>query len=273
MSHFSVTVLVPRERFNEAFTLREQAEGLVESLLEPYDENKQVEEYERDCSCRGMKAKMEAFKYADIEETLDSLRKSWWAMPENERPEWATHIAAHNQREAEYLSTHPLKDATDPECDDCHGTGTYMTQYNPNSKWDWYQVGGRWTGALTGGAYDPEKDPANIEPCKFCNTTGIRTDLDPKGTTCNGCNGAGRSVKWPTQWAEVDDDVAPVASLPDDYGTFAVLTPDGCWHERGQMGWFGTTSNEMSDEEWTDMTKKLLTEHSTCIAVVVDCHI
>ena len=37
---------------------------------------------------------------------------------------------------------------------------------NPDGHWDWFQIGGRWTGHLSD--YDPEKDPANIERCDLC---------------------------------------------------------------------------------------------------------
>lgn len=64
--------------------------------------------------------------------------------------------------------------------------------------WDWYQIGGRWTGQLTG--YDPEMDPDNLEEvCKTC-----------EGKGCNVCDGKGGRPKWPTDWKPVDDDVMPL---------------------------------------------------------------
>jgi hypothetical protein len=35
------------------------------------------------------------------------------------------------------------------------------SEIEENQKWDWYQLGGRWTGHFDG--YDPETDPNNIE--------------------------------------------------------------------------------------------------------------
>lgn len=88
------------------------------------------------------------------------------------------------------------------------------------SDWDWYMIGGRWTGILSNGKYAPEKDPANQQECSLCSGTGIRTDgvglqhgfpereLDPEraarlGRTkgwCNACAGEGRYPVWPTRW-------------------------------------------------------------------------
>src|SRR5438105_14919384 len=73
------------------------------------------------------------------------------------------------------------------------------------SFWDFYQIGGRWTGLFDG--YDPEKDPKNIVKCDLCHGTGKRDDKigrkarerDPS-YACNACGGKGERVTWPTQW-------------------------------------------------------------------------
>jgi hypothetical protein len=66
---------------------------------------------------------------------------------------------------------------------------------NPNRKWDYWTVGGRYSGRLAPG-YDPQKDPANLEDC-FCSDRRS----DPSG--CNSCNGTGRRAKWPSKWTDV----------------------------------------------------------------------
>lgn len=76
----------------------------------------------------------------------------------------------------------------------------YGSYTNPNKKWDWWQVGGRYSGRFLNG-YAPEDDPINQEPCYLCGATGTRKDRDPNGTECNGCQGTGIKTKWPTQWA------------------------------------------------------------------------
>ncbi len=88
---------------------------------------------------------------------------------------------------------------------------TYWT--NPRSFWDWWQIGGRWTGALSD--YNPAADPANVEICDLCSGTGSRPDGARFGAEwmestggCNGCGGKGTRTKWPTAWARYDGDVA-----------------------------------------------------------------
>lgn len=44
------------------------------------------------------------------------------------------------------------------------------------SLWDWYTIGGRWSGALTG--YDPYSDPSNKTVCRWCNGLCYRVTSD-----------------------------------------------------------------------------------------------
>lgn len=60
--------------------------------------------------------------------------------------------------------------------------------------WDWYQIGGRYTGRMIID-YDPTTDPRNqAEPGDLLNMDG---------------------VKWPTQWASYDGDVQTIVSEQD----------------------------------------------------------
>lgn len=74
---------------------------------------------------------------------------------------------------------------------------------NPRSFWDWWQLGGRWTGYLSD--YDPHTDPANMEPC----------DHYGHGLPCNQCESTGLRLKWPTEWVAVDKDLIPAKVVAD----------------------------------------------------------
>jgi len=56
----------------------------------------------------------------------------------------------HDKLEKKTLENHPLYQKPDPKCEECEGTGEYMTTCNPDGHWDWYVVGGRWAGMLKG---------------------------------------------------------------------------------------------------------------------------
>jgi hypothetical protein len=115
------------------------------------------------------------------------------------------------------------------------------------SRWDWYQVGGRYTGTFDG--YDPETDPANIVSCEICQGTGLRNDqlgrdhrlLNPE-YTCNGCDGAGQRVEWPTQWVEHAGDITTRANATELVGedrlTAYAFLRNREWRERSRLGWW-----------------------------------
>jgi hypothetical protein len=145
--------------------------------------------------------------------------------------------------------------------------------------WDWYQVGGRWSGTLDD--YDPETDPKNSETCDYCGGTGDRATFrkeDPAlqhPSGCNACLGKGKRTTWPTQWGFRTGDVQPIDKITQEqYERFyRVVTPSGRkydkerlepWHEKIE-DW--TKPLAMPPLEW------LKTEYPDHLVVVVDNHV
>lgn len=55
---------------------------------------------------------------------------------------------------------------------------------------------------------------------------------------------------------------------------YAFVTTNGEWVERGEMGWFGISSNEMNEDEWDSKFREYLkTLDKDIILTLVDCHI
>ena len=108
--------------------------------------------------------------------------------------------------------------------------------------WDWYQVGGRWTGSLS--EYNPEDDPNNKDE-----------------------NG---KIQWPTNWQKHEQDCIPIEQLTEEqiekFYAFIV--------ER--YGWLGGETyypwrtqdhfvkNERPPLEWLKKQGKF--------ATIIDCH-
>jgi hypothetical protein len=91
--------------------------------------------------------------------------------------------------------------------------------------WDWYQIGGRWTGLFD--SYDPETDPENTETCTLCAGSGKRPDMTV-ANGCNGCAGTGTAKKWPTDWKKHPGDIIPVSQLTEEHlGKFHRVVLDG----------------------------------------------
>lgn len=150
--------------------------------------------------------------------------------------------------------------------------GTYRSQYNDDSKWDYWLIGGRWSGIFEPD-YDPEKDPANQEPCRFCAGTGGRAtppNSGPGDYPCNGCNATGTAVKWPSFWVQRGNSAPASPDLP---APFAFITPDSEWIERGKMGWWGIVTDESDESEWKAHAKAVYEKYHDHIAVALDCHI
>jgi hypothetical protein len=294
MSHFKTLILLENPT---------DIESEVAEALAPFDENTEVPEYFRKCHCIGTVAFNEATEKAGAKfGTLNDLRKSFKNKKDKSDKVWKKHIKPYQEYRDSLIAKHPMKDKPDSACGfyvgdyweqqakegkldkdklgqryedklGCGGTGSYISTYNPDSKWDWWVIGGRWQGDLDPD-YDYEKDERNWETCDLCNGTGDRKDLTPASWKkecggCNGCHGKGTKIKWTLAPHEVGN--IKLVSEILDYVPFAIVTPDGRWHEKGNMGWWGIVSDEQ--ENWSAIAKRILQEHQSCVAVLCDLHI
>lgn len=270
MSHFPVLVL-------------HRPEQTVDELLAPFDSELEVPEHEEPCQCVQEAAwdlarieaeaqteppsarRQQEFREAhgeELEQLLGS-RSPDVARGRQLNEQWLA-IGAAWRRAYNAALDRAMRSATaDPDCSDCQGTGRVRTTSNPNAKWDWYEVGGRFTGVLDG--YDPTADPENWETCYLCGGTGQRTDIVVEGG-CNGCQGSGRALK--DRWKPHPGDTRPAAELPPDYTPHAVVTPLGEWYEIPQPGYHGM----VWEEQWMAQVRELLQLCSDCLATIVDIH-
>lgn len=148
-----------------------------------------------------------------------------------------------------------------------------MEPYGDGKEWDWFQIGGRWTGHFDG--YDPERDPANIQTCDLCGGTGDRADLTPpewkaKCGGCNGCHGKGQKSKWPTQWKRHSGDVKPVEALTaKDVDLYAICVEGYGWQAKEVYRPFSAEPFVPLPMPSVEEIKAKFPHH---LAVVVDCH-
>lgn len=115
--------------------------------------------------------------------------------------------------------------------------GNLISRYNPDSKWDWYSVGGRWSGFLL----LKEKD-ASGEPIQ----------------TNEACI------------SEIDWE----AMKQHRFAPFCYVTVDGEWCEKGEMGWWGASFNDQPEDEWKQEYEDYIQQlDPDCLVTVVDFHI
>jgi hypothetical protein len=270
MSHFPVLVM-------------HKPDQSVDQLLAPFDAKLEVPEREEACTCVQEAAWSLARAEADAQvgtpssqtsrqfrekhgEELDQILAS--RTPNIDRgkqlnEEWLAITAPWRRAYKAALGPAMATAKPDPDCEFCEGTGRDRTTSNPNAKWDWYLIGGRFTGVLDG--YDPTQDPENWETCRLCHGTGQRTDMVVEGG-CNGCRGTGRALK--EQWKTHPGDTRPVSLLPPDYTPHAVVMPLGEWLEIAEPGYHGM----VWEENWMAQVRELLQRHSDCFATIVDVH-
>lgn len=147
----------------------------------------------------------------------------------------------------------------------------YLSTYNPKSKWDWYSFGGRWGDNDFGPTLKDSKflrDAEELEEDEqFWNDWVLQKNPEK-------CEKAVLMYK-PQYYLDKYKDLETYMKAKKYNMPYAILTPDGVWHEPGKMGWFDSlgTSQEELDFEINAYERyvKPLDQNLPC--VLVDCHI
>ena len=276
MSHYYVGVIVPKDT--------EGIEAKVRELLALYDENIEVEEHDEDCYCVGNEATREAREQTEKKFPIEELRKKfaeeisdpYEAKLMEDNPaltkddmfgytlnddyiddEWEKMRKPRTDFEEEFITNHPMKDEPNPECDECEGTGIYKSTYNPDSKWDWYSFGGRWNGTINGN-YEGSGDGFNFgsEFREVEQNIAKVTDVIANE----------QEIRAIEDEKERNKAIREKTRIP-----FAIVTPDGEWHSRGKMGWFGQARDKK--DNWEEDALELLEQYKDDLIVGMDLHI
>jgi hypothetical protein len=206
----------------------EEIGAVVWDLLEPFSEHLEVDPYEDVCECVTHGAFMKAARLAD--DKFGPLPERRMVIRKTSTGEDVEYPykERHEFLYKRYDELLPTSTA-DPECDECNRKGKRIVTYNPNGKWDWWVVGeGFSEGILT---------PAIKEPC------GISL---------------------------MNNEMVPVKCLDFDKleMPFAVVTPDGQWHDEDQR----ITKEGGEDVSWDAKVRTVLAQHEDCILVAVNFH-
>jgi len=156
-------------------------------------------------------------------------------------------------------------DGKDPE------TGKYGYWENPNKKWDWWQIGGRYSGLLKLRDSGNVVNSAKIKDIDFEGMTQARIqEYEACWKEAEGKDNATRYFMFGIEKNITLEDYLRKAQM---FTTFAVITPDGKWYEKGEMSWWACVSNE--EAEWDEKYKErfLDTANPEWTLTIVDCHI
>lgn len=294
MSHYMVMVIC-----------RKGSKDDVESLLAPYDENLEVAPYVRYTKAQLIAEEIERINVArrshraalaaESEETyLELVRNSDeryfnnYSYAKNDIPEKILTIDV-NDEEAVYgllREEHGDKATFDED-------GNYVSTYNPNSKWDWYETGGRWGGLkLKRGGKADEARAGEVDwdamfslskedaerAGRFWDEYVLRKL--PKGVSEEGAVGYLRkefgfvlySPEYFLDTYETKEGYLHHMSL---WAAYAVLDGEG-WRSAGEMGWFGSHSETMDEyKDWAEnfRARFIDTLDPDDVVTIVDCHI
>lgn len=160
--------------------------------------------------------------------------------------------------------------------------GNIYSTYNPDSKWDWYEIGGRFKGHLKIKDAGCRADEARIKNVDFGIDQKVYDDaLDFWDVVVD-------KTKKPTEgrdymtifkieyFKKYYKDRETYARIMASFSTYAVITPDGEWHSAGEMGWFGCSSEtpeEMADWYNNYMDRYIKSADPDDIITIVDLHI
>ena len=130
--------------------------------------------------------------------------------------------------------------------------------YNPDSKWDWYSLGGRWSqsiktksGEYVDECFLGEIDWSPFKPEDYCKEA-------KKGLSGKEYYPLKDGVNW---------------HFTSENVPFCVVI-DGEWYERGQMHWWACVANEKDEKTWNEEFMELIKDlPENCQVCNVDFHI
>lgn len=328
MSHFSVCVAIPGIRLIGKEIGRCEIEEILDDILAPYDEGTEDRRYMAfddrtgEAGERYENGSTAAVRFPDgtVRSQYDSVFTERFKVSGGKILEKTGGDAAETEDSLslELIADCPLKKLYTFEeycrvhCSYSEHQGRWGYWYNPDARWDWYAVGGRYSGAFL----------ADRE-LRQCLETGDGEDRDFKFKHADGAR------KGDIAWAEKRRRAAEAGAAEYDLlrrcfetgdvrelGTLAAVTEDGIrgwcetlyrkgeslneyllrsgigpndrfvlncysfvdqygeWHSMGDMGWFGISANEKGQREWHSEVQDFLTAlDDDDFLVMVDCHI
>ena len=270
MSHFVVGVI----------THRGADYDYLEEMLAPYDENCDVEfrDTEQEHFQEYREGSVEMYRTPD-----GDLISRWSKLIPTEPDEESPWMKKFNIPEdwvkidVPYTVIYPTFIDYLKAYEDIDETGKCGYWYNPNAKWDWWVIGGRWDGYFDGANTINVKDyDTSIDLESYNKHLQMWEEWE---------NGKEFSIDEDYELGMYKRDYiknfyssariyARIKALP---WMRAVITPDGEWHEVGEMGAFGCSDETGEDaRHWADnFVKDFILPYSNgeYEITVVDCHI
>lgn len=272
MSHFVVGVIVPKDSDYD----------VIEDVLAPYDENAEYDfkncseeiekEYANNTLTMYRTNDLDLFyEYSRNIPTKPKEGGLSWEKEKDIPEDWV-------KVEVPYSVLYPtIEDYVDSMGYKYHGNlpGYW---YNKNAKWDWWVIGGRWDGYFDG---------TNVINVKDYDTAIDKECYNKKLQEWKEWE-AGKEFSFDDENFDFafykPEYLKSLYKNAETYARFkatpwmrAIVTPDGVWHEVGEMGWWGCSDETGEDLlDWVDhFAERFILPYSNgeYEIVAVDCHI
>lgn len=279
MSHFITAVLLDGSR-------------TVEQLMAPYEEQyregdqfAEFSDMENDMKLRWCTESVCCFR------TDDGPVPEWkfrdWKMLDDEEAPHEKAVREHG--EPVEVPVSEAYDSFDRFCIangmEQNSFGTWGRWENPNARWDCYEVlppQEYWNRLLEleGDTPPLARDAIGLRTREKGELEEMHTLLAERRRAFKAGEPApDDGLDWGKVWnlsglaaaAKSAGEFAEAASL---WTPFAILTPDGKWHEAGKMGWWGLADMDDEDElAWVHEAQEIMEAHAGCRVEVLKCHI
>lgn len=223
----------------------------LNAALDKFDENREVESYISETKEQQIAAERQ--RHADAAE---NLRRYQAGEPPYDRPfqgndrhiEWIeTEAPALSKLDDAELWDHILATRDYEERDE---NGAIWSTYNPDSRWDWWTIGGRWEETYR------DRQGETVEA--FLASLRKTKEGLAAGENLNPHKGEPHAVGGVLPWY-----------FPHD-----ILTTDQTWHRIGRTGWWGMRADDMTEAEWVDEAIAALEkEDLASVVYYIDFHI
>lgn len=273
MSHYSVVVFC------------ENGGKDLEELLAPYDENLSVPHYvTKEEIIERVRNNIEEYRKEFYEEYLKNPQK---------------YLEEHSDEHGKYISEEFPKKLSwsDEDCykdgvryyleENIQPNGSVFTTYNPNARWDYYAIGGRFDCGIplkdsdykwADEASMDEVDIDYIDEDKYKESLRFwQLYVDGQTPVTDEDKDLVSFVIQDRQYfIDNYDNAQEYAGWMSRFTFYAAVLPTGEWLECGKVGWFGTTTATAADNKaWRKKVREILrqAQKNNWYITMIDCHI
>jgi hypothetical protein len=264
MSHYTVALILPASAVPppEETPVLDHGDvaDLVDAALAPYDEGLSVEPYSDPLDSFHLALLVKIAREKGLLLVPDDLGEQ--PADPRESNAWVEALVARVGIGALLEACSAVSHEEELHLDGA-GRIAQRTSVNPQGRWDWFTIGGRWAGK-----FDPahDRDVLRIGEIDW-------TALEQQAREAARSEWENLARLSPERVEGRSRDEFVDAGWTTYLPTAALLTGEG-WSEPSRIGWFGSSYNEtMSESDWAKhWIETVRSQDEDAVLVLVDCH-